>query len=283
VVEVSSGECHCVAVDEEGGLWTWGSGSGGKLGHGDEQHRAEPTQVKFIGSPSVPRIRTALGGFDHTQAVSAAGVLYSWGSKYSIGIDAEDDVSVPMQNPTLRGVRVRQMTGSFENHCVALTEAGEVYTWGTGDYGQLGHGTREEKDVPTLVTTLLPPLTTEQALLLSDAARKLNELAPVLRNLRTEFAGPSFFGGLNGRNGLEASRRIVVGDLGRITNGFGAERLSSPVVEVAAGQHHTVARLADGRIFTWGQGEHGALGHGDTENQLVPKLIDMGALLPPRA
>ena len=35
VVEVSAGGSFSAAVDECGGLWTWGDGSHGKLGHGD--------------------------------------------------------------------------------------------------------------------------------------------------------------------------------------------------------------------------------------------------------
>jgi hypothetical protein len=31
--------------------------------------------------------------------------------------------------------------------------------------------------------------------------------------------------------------------------------------------------IASGAIYTWGYGEKGNLGHGDTENQLLPKLL----------
>ena len=34
------------------------------------------------------------------------------------------------------------------------------------------------------------------------------------------------------------------------------------VVEVAAGLNHTLARTADGRIFSWGGNEHGQIGLG---------------------
>ena len=32
---------------------------------------------------------------------------------------------------------------------------GELYTWGSGDYGRLGHGTSEDQSLPTLVAGLL--------------------------------------------------------------------------------------------------------------------------------
>ena len=45
------------------------------------------------------------------------------------------------------------------------------------------------------------------------------------------------------------------------------------VIDCVAGQYHSVALTSDGRIFTWGWGVHGQLGHGDTENMYVPTLV----------
>ena len=46
-----------------------------------------------------------------------------------------------------------------------------------------------------------------------------------------------------------------------------------PVVEVAAGYMHTLARTASGRIYSWGNGEEGRLGHGDEDDRVEPKEI----------
>jgi hypothetical protein len=45
-------------------------------------------------------------------------------------------------------------------------------------------------------------------------------------------------------------------------------------VAVAAGLHHSLAVLADGRVLSWGQGERGRLGHGDHANQRIPKVVE---------
>lgn len=39
-------------------------------------------------------------------------------------------------------------------YSAAVTATGEVYTWGRGNYGRLGHGTSEDHNVPTLVVGL---------------------------------------------------------------------------------------------------------------------------------
>ena len=41
---------------------------------------------------------------------------------------------------------------------------------------------------------------------------------------------------------------------------------------------HSLAITADGDTFTWGDGSHGGLGHGeDLSNQLLPKKIEAWA------
>ena len=39
-------------------------------------------------------------------------------------------------------------------HYLALTKSGDVYSWGNGDAGQLGHGDAQSSDVPKLVQEL---------------------------------------------------------------------------------------------------------------------------------
>lgn len=43
---------------------------------------------------------------------------------------------------------------------------------------------------------------------------------------------------------------------------------------MAAGQYHSVALSSLGQVFTWGWGIHGQLGHGNCDNEFLPKLLD---------
>lgn len=40
-------------------------------------------------------------------------------------------------------------------HYLALSSDGEVYSWGCGEGGRLGHGDTNSRDEPTLVSALL--------------------------------------------------------------------------------------------------------------------------------
>jgi len=77
---VACGAAHTAAVTEEGGLWTWGQGDIGRLGHNDERNRLEPERVgagRFGGG----KIVTADCGAGHTAAVTEEGALYTWGAE----------------------------------------------------------------------------------------------------------------------------------------------------------------------------------------------------------
>ena len=45
------------------------------------------------------------------------------------------------------------------------------------------------------------------------------------------------------------------------------------IVQVSAGQYHSLAISKSGRAYSWGWGVHGQLGHANTDDQLIPTLI----------
>ena len=58
VVDVAAGDNFSIVCTENGEVWTWGEGSGGKLGHGDQKDQREPVLVTGI-NPSSPPISTS--------------------------------------------------------------------------------------------------------------------------------------------------------------------------------------------------------------------------------
>lgn len=59
----------------------------------------------------------------------------------------------PTSIPALKRKRIIAVAcGSF--HTLAVNDSGEVYSWGVGEKGQLGHGDLESRKVPTQVVAL---------------------------------------------------------------------------------------------------------------------------------
>lgn len=46
------------------------------------------------------------------------------------------------------------------------------------------------------------------------------------------------------------------------------------IVEISAGQYHSLALTASGKVYSWGWGIHGQLGHGNCDNEIYPRLLN---------
>ena len=57
---------------------------------------------------------------------------------------------------------------------------------------------------------------------------------------------------------------------GRLPSTLGGER----AVSVSAGNLHSLAITADGSVWSWGDGGSDRLGHGDQQDQLLPKKVE---------
>lgn len=144
---VACGWRHSIAVSEEGRLFTWGWSKYGQLGHCDFGDRTEAAEVEaFRGRP----VRSAAGGWRHTLAITEDGTLWSWGwNRYGqlgretgsgpVEAGGESCSAAPAAVEGLAGKNVDLMACGWK-HSVAVCRDGDVYTWGRGVNGQLGHG-----------------------------------------------------------------------------------------------------------------------------------------------
>lgn len=143
---IAAGAYHSAAIVSSGRrkpphLYTWGDGSFGRLGHGDDKARSSPCEVHF--HRTAPRKRVDVGMDDR----GGGGLFCGFG-----GGGAPSDWLSAETGHALEWAGIA--CGS--RHCAALTLAGQVYTWGSDDAGQLGHGgTGVMQRLPCLLTTLI--------------------------------------------------------------------------------------------------------------------------------
>ncbi|KAJ7533993.1 hypothetical protein O6H91_13G074600 [Diphasiastrum complanatum] len=141
---------------------------------------------------------------------------------------------------------------------VALTENGEVYTWGSNSHGQLGHGDTNDVAMPGKVAGL-----SICGLVAMISAGASHTLAVTRDGALYSFGyGANFCLG-HGDTANEHSPRLV--ESLREQNIF--------LVGIAAGDEHSVALDSSGYVYTWGKGYCGALGHGDELDQRTPLLV----------
>jgi alpha-tubulin suppressor-like RCC1 family protein len=171
----------------------------------------------------------------------------------------QNQLAVPV---ALTGLRVVQVsTGPF--HTAAVTANGELYTFGLGNLGQLGHGTE---------TTELLPRRVEGALaeerVVSTATGSMHTVVLTASGAVFTF-GHGAYGELgHGPYNDELSPRWVEALAGH------------RVVRIAAGTFHTVVLTASGAVLTFGYNQFGQLGRatGQLDSNL-PGEVELAALL----
>ena len=117
------------------------------------QHRLVPTLVGAGAFGGSAVVMAACGGA-HTLAVTHDGALWAcgWGLFGQLGLndEAKRRVFERVRAGGFGGARIVAAAAGYM-HSAAVTENGLLWTWGSGDSGQLGHGDGEDRLVPTVV------------------------------------------------------------------------------------------------------------------------------------
>lgn len=72
-----------------------------------------------------------------------------------LGIGGTDSVAVPTLIESLQHVFIKKVAvNSGGKHCLALSSDSEVFSWGEGEDGKLGHNNRDSYDRPKLIESL---------------------------------------------------------------------------------------------------------------------------------
>ena len=149
VEQVACGWHFACALTSLGKVWQWGqSGSG----HPDWGLVAVPKEV-----PGLPVAISAVAcGSGHVMAVGAGGELFAWGEnkfgQLGIGGGAPAVASPERVAGELEGKRVFHV--SCSQHTAAVTDDGELFTWGCGSRWQLGHGRKRTLSEPKRVRAM---------------------------------------------------------------------------------------------------------------------------------
>jgi alpha-tubulin suppressor-like RCC1 family protein len=299
-VDLCCGEASSGAIDLHGAVYTWGCGSFGRLGHGEETDTPLPREVESLGG--TPCMQLAMG-MTHAVVVTRKGRLFAWGQGAGLGLLDENDHSVvptprEVLQPDLDKTLVTQVAcGTY--HSLVVTKDGELFSWGTGTEGRLGisgsafkteafpkplaitggakgwvgdpaednanhkkkreRGGGKEDDTNTVIAVSAGGSHT--ALLFGTAAT-------------TAAGGCDMWmwgGGDHGQTGLGK----LVDELEPKCAIPSASMSSVKVTMVACGVYHTLIVSSTSSLYSFGSGEFGQLGNGNTGSITIPELVNL--------
>jgi alpha-tubulin suppressor-like RCC1 family protein len=241
VVQASCGLLHLLLLLDDGRVFSSGDGNFGRLGHGDELRQAAPHVVNAL---SAQRMCCISAGTADSMAVSEHGELFTWGcgthGKLGLATQGRRSPSLPCRVDAFAGAARISLISSGGGHAVALDHQGQLYAWGCGAFGELGLGRIHSGEYPNhqIKSELLS--------------------WPGLAAMRPQNWPP----------GADAPPLRCV-DVPQLV----ASPSGGPILQAAAGHHHTMLVAADGCVYTCGKGLGGRLGTGSEENVYSPRAL----------
>jgi RCC1 and BTB domain-containing protein len=152
IAQVACGDLYTIVLTSEGTVYSFGENEEGQLGYGITMGMHNiPKKVTGRCFASKKVVFVAANGY-HSACITEDGDTFTWGTGEhgQLGHGDEINYSTPKLVEGLAGKKAKQVACGW-NHTIVRTEDGRVYSFGNGEYGQLGHCNFDNKFTPTLV------------------------------------------------------------------------------------------------------------------------------------
>jgi alpha-tubulin suppressor-like RCC1 family protein len=255
VVQIATSNSDGYALTSDGSVWAWGVASFGELGDGAlSPYSTRAVRVDFPPGTRIVSLPNPMP-FDGAMAIDSRGDAWGW------GLNADADLCLPgLLNLRPARIPLTDVTLATGARAHALFYSrGRVYACGSGEDGVLGDGSTASSATPVPVRGL--PAGVGVAALTSS----WNGSGALLRNGAYYDWGYNAAGQLG--DGKTANADLPV----RVALPGPARQVSQGGSLASNGQ--TVALLADGSVWAWGDDQRGQLGRGSTASSDVPVRV----------
>ncbi len=166
--------------------------------------------------------------------------------EYLQGTDPQEVNTVPVTP----AVKITNIAACIA-HTLALDETGQVWAWGKNNYGQLGDGSKANKNKPIAVSGMIDVKAISCGRYFSMVLKQDGSVWTWGKNGDGELGNGAFNDQLH---------PVQVRNL-------------SNVKAIAGGWYHGLALKQDGSVWGWGQNAYGQLGISNTNDQPVPVKV----------
>lgn len=214
-------------------------------------------------------------------AITDEGKVYGWGRNEGgqLGLDDQSDRFCPTLVQELTGYNVVEIA-TGKTHALFLTSDGKVLAAGSNDQGQCGQGKKTSAlETPKLVQYQGAPIVSvaagaEFSVLLDKDGKVWTFGHPENGTLGHNDDGKFMQKANKVEFRCEYSPKQVMVFVEKDTKAKEVTNLPLPTIRgISCGPNHTVAVDTNNKAYSWGFGGYGRLGHSETADELIPRLI----------
>lgn len=238
---------------DESYVIAWGQGDAGQLG---QRNKDDSLSFQLVKALEKKKIRFIAAGSRHACAINDKGHLFVWGAgdDFQLGLGKAMKQSLaPYLVTSLLSKGKISMVSCGAKHTLALTELGQLFAWGSNDFGQLGTETPSE-----CYPVEVPAMMGVQCKHISAGTSHSGAIAG--DDNKVYLWGEASCGALGTGNKQQQNKPK------HIEFREGAKSL-------ACGNNFTAVILKSGKLYTFGNNKNGQLGHGDTESRYMPTEV----------
>ncbi|GAB6029092.1 RCC1 and BTB domain-containing protein 2 [Chamberlinius hualienensis] len=255
VFGISGNEALILTKDDQ--VYALGSNSSGCLGLQECTGVLEPKKIDELCNKNIKHF--AYGSGPHVLALTNAGEVYGWGhnANHQIGNGTmPSNVLLPILiSANLLEKKVTEIAcGS--HHSLALTQDGEVFSWGQNNYGQCGYNSTQNQTTPRKVSSIIAG-----RCVISIVCGQTSSMC-VMDNGEVYSWGYNGTGQLGTGNNTNQSMPTKVVNLNGIV-----------IVKIVCGYAHALALSDEGVLYGWGASSYGQLGNGSKANIAAPQRV----------
>ncbi|XP_047975718.1 uncharacterized protein LOC125218153 isoform X1 [Salvia hispanica] len=190
--------------------------------------------------------------------------VFSWGSgvNYQLGTGNAHIQKLPCKLESLHGSFIKSISAA-KFHSVAVSACGDVYTWGFGRGGRLGH---PDFDIHSGQAAVITPRQVTMGL----GARRVRAVAAAKHHTVVVTEGGEVFTWGSNREGQLGYTSVDTQPTPRRVSS-----LKARIMAVSAANKHTAVVSEAGEIYTWGCNREGQLGYGtsNSASNYSPRLV----------
>jgi RCC1 and BTB domain-containing protein len=149
IVKIAYGYDHVIALTKCGRCFSWGDNSFGQLGQRDKKKRNRPS---FINALLYETILDIQCGYSYSIVFGNSGKYFGFGFNTDgrLGCGDNNEHLLPIELVFLMKEKILSLSCG-RCHSLALTENGQVLSWGNNNHGQLGFGDKMNRNTPLII------------------------------------------------------------------------------------------------------------------------------------